>query len=56
MEHRQGATDRGGLEIIVPFSSSLVLGEGDPGAHDGRHLGSFSIAYAVALLVVAVRP
>lgn len=44
------------LEIIVLSVPQLVLGEGDSGAHDGRHLGSFSIAYAVALLVAAVRP
>jgi len=42
--------------IVVLSVPALVLGEGAAGAHDARHLGAFSIAYAVALLVVAVRP
>lgn len=42
--------------LIVLSVPALVLGEGDAGAHDARHLGAFSIAYAVALLVVVLRP
>ena len=44
------------IEIVVTAVPNLVLGDGDTNAHDGRHLGAFSIAYAVALLVAAVRP
>lgn len=44
------------VEIVVMAVPNLVLGEGEANAHDGRHLGAFSIAYAVALLVAAVRP
>lgn len=44
------------IEIIVLSVPALVLGEGEARAHDGRHLGAFSVAYAVALLVAAVRP
>lgn len=44
------------IEIIVLSVPALVLGEGEARAHDARHLGAFSIAYAVALLVAAVRP
>ncbi|MGB8861626.1 MAG: zf-HC2 domain-containing protein [Ilumatobacteraceae bacterium] len=44
------------IEIVVLAVPALVLGEGETRAHDARHLGAFSIAYAVALLVVAVRP
>lgn len=44
------------IEIIVLSVPALVLGEGEARAHDARHLGAFSVAYAVALLVAAVRP
>jgi predicted anti-sigma-YlaC factor YlaD len=44
------------IEIVVLAVPALVLGEGEARAHDARHLGAFSIAYAVALLVAAVRP
>lgn len=44
-----------GLEVIVVSVPSL-FGEGASDAHDARHLGAFTIAYGVALLVVAVRP
>jgi len=44
------------VEIIVTAVPNLVLGDGESNAHDGRHLGAFSVAYAVALLVAAVRP
>jgi predicted anti-sigma-YlaC factor YlaD len=45
------------LEIVVVALPGLLFGDGDPGAeHSARHLGAFSVAYAVALLVVAVRP
>jgi predicted anti-sigma-YlaC factor YlaD len=45
------------FEIIVFSVPSLVLGD-DQGAaaHTARHLGAFSIAYAVGLLVVVARP
>jgi predicted anti-sigma-YlaC factor YlaD len=43
---------------IVSFSlPALVLGdEHDTSAHAARHLGAFTAAYGVGLLVVAVRP
>jgi predicted anti-sigma-YlaC factor YlaD len=43
---------------IVAFSlPALVLGdEQDTGSHAARHLGAFTVAYGVGLLVVAVRP
>ena len=43
-------------EIIVLSVPALVLGGSSDDAHDARHLSAFSIAYAVALLVVAMRP
>jgi predicted anti-sigma-YlaC factor YlaD len=44
-------------EIIAFSLPALVLGdEQDTGAHAARHLGAFSAAYGVGLLVVAVRP
>lgn len=43
-------------EIAITAGPALLLGRGETDAHDARHLGAFSIAYAVALLVVAVRP
>lgn len=43
------------LEVIV-FSVPDLLGSGSQSAHDARHLGSFSIAFGVALLVAAVKP
>lgn len=44
------------LEVVVLSVPALVAtGEGSA-VHDGRHLSAFSIAYGVALLVVAVRP
>lgn len=44
------------LEVIVLSVPALVAaGEGSE-VHDARHLSAFSIAYGVALLVVAVRP
>ena len=39
-------------EVIILSAPSLF----DAGNHDGRHLGAFSVAYGVALAVVAVRP
>ena len=44
------------VEILVLSVPALVLGDGTAGGHEARHLGAFSIAYAAALLVVAVRP
>ena len=44
--------------LIVVFSvPALVLGdEQDTATHAARHLGAFTAAYGVGLLVVAVRP
>lgn len=45
------------VQIIVLSAPALVLGdEGGSSAHTARHLGAFAVAYAVGLLVVAVRP
>jgi predicted anti-sigma-YlaC factor YlaD len=45
------------VSIMIQSFPALVLGEeGDTGAHAARHLGAFAVAYAVGLLVVAVRP
>lgn len=45
------------VEIIVLAVPSLIATPGSGGAaHGSRHLGSFSIAYAVGLLVVVARP
>jgi predicted anti-sigma-YlaC factor YlaD len=44
------------IEVIVVSLPSLVAGDGEVDAHDARHLGAFTIAYGVALLVVVVRP
>lgn len=44
------------IEVIVFAAPGLVLGSGDASAHEARHLGAFSVAYGIALLVVAVRP
>ena len=43
-------------EILVLAAPALLLGDGEVNAHDARHLGAFSVAYAVALIVAAVRP
>lgn len=43
-------------EILVFAAPALLLGDGDANAHEARHLGAFSVAYAVALIVAAVRP
>jgi predicted anti-sigma-YlaC factor YlaD len=40
------------IEVIVLSVPSLF----DSDNHDARHLGAFSVAYGVSLLVVAVRP
>jgi predicted anti-sigma-YlaC factor YlaD len=39
-------------EVIVLSAPALFDGDN----HDGRHLGAFTVAYGVALAVVAVRP
>ena len=45
------------IQIAVLSLPSLVLGEqADTPTHEARHLGAFGVAYAVALLVVVVRP
>ena len=45
------------VQILV-FSVPSLAARDEHGlaAHDSRHLGAFTVAYAVALLVVAVRP
>lgn len=45
------------VQIIVLSAPALVLGD-EAGAdrHEARHLGSFAVAYAIGLLVVAFRP
>ena len=59
---RQHAAVRGLLTavamLIIALSlRALVLGdEHDTGSHAARHLGAFSAAYGVGLLVLAVRP
>ena len=46
-----------GAEVIVFALRALVLGDdSDSSVHAARHLGAFSIAYGVGLIVVAVRP
>lgn len=45
------------VEILVFSLPALVLGdEQETSAHSARHLGAFTVAYAVGLLVVVVRP
>jgi predicted anti-sigma-YlaC factor YlaD len=44
------------LEVIVVSVPSLMASDAHTNAHDTRHLGAFTIAYGVALLVVAARP
>jgi predicted anti-sigma-YlaC factor YlaD len=45
------------IQIIVLSAPALLLGsEAGVTAHNARHLGAFSIAYAVGLMVVTVRP
>ncbi len=44
-------------QILVLATPALVLGDdGVSSPHDARHLGAFSIAYAVGLLLVVQRP
>jgi predicted anti-sigma-YlaC factor YlaD len=45
------------VEIVVLSAPALVLGrDGSVSTHAARHLGAFSVAYAVGLLVVVARP
>ena len=45
------------VEIIVFSLPALMLGdEQGTSTHAARHLGAFTVAYGVGLLVVAVRP
>ncbi len=45
------------IEIIAFSIQPLVFGdEADTSAHVARHLGAFSVAYGVAMLVVVIRP
>jgi predicted anti-sigma-YlaC factor YlaD len=45
------------VQIIAFSLPALVLGdEQDTGSHAARHLGAFTLAYGIGLVVVAVRP
>ena len=45
------------VEILVFSLPELVLGENqDASEHSARHLGAFTVAYAVGLLLVVMRP
>jgi hypothetical protein len=45
------------IEIIALSLPALILGdEADTSDHGARHLGAFTVAYGVGLLVVAARP
>ena len=45
------------IEILVFSLDDLVLGdEAQTSTHSARHLGAFTVAYAVGLLVVVARP
>lgn len=44
------------IEVIAVSFPMLLTGDGEAAGHDDRHLGAFAVAYAVGLLVVAVRP
>jgi predicted anti-sigma-YlaC factor YlaD len=45
------------FDVIFFAIRDLVLGsESDAGVHAARHLGAFSVAYGVGLIVVVVRP
>jgi predicted anti-sigma-YlaC factor YlaD len=46
-----------GLQIVLFSIPALVLGqESGTTAHSARHLGAFTVAYGVGLLVAALRP
>jgi predicted anti-sigma-YlaC factor YlaD len=42
--------------VIIVVSVPALFGEEGPSVHQSRHVGAFSIAYAVALLLVVIRP
>ena len=45
------------VQVFVLSAPALFLGhESGTNAHAARHLGSFAVAYAIGLLVVALRP
>jgi predicted anti-sigma-YlaC factor YlaD len=44
------------VEVIVVSLPAMLARDSEVSAHDARHLGAFSIAYGVALLVVVIRP
>lgn len=45
------------VQVVVLSTPALLLGhESGSDSHTARHLGSFAIAYAIGLLVVALRP
>ena len=46
-----------GVSVVVLSIPGLFLGEdGTAPSHEARHLGAFSMAYGIALLVIAYRP
>lgn len=45
------------IEALILSVPALILGhDGSGSAHSARHLGAFTVSYAVGLLVVVVRP
>ncbi|MGD9798758.1 MAG: zf-HC2 domain-containing protein [Acidimicrobiia bacterium] len=44
------------VQIAVLSLPSLLLADGGTAGHDARHLGAFTVAYAIGLGVVALRP
>ena len=45
------------IEVLVISMPALLFGEEDStSAHTARHLGAFTVAYAVTLLIVVIRP
>jgi len=44
------------IMIVIASLPELLFVGHEPGAHEARHLGAFTVAYAVALMVVVVRP
>ena len=41
---------------VIAFSVPDLLGSGSESAHDARHLGAFSVAFGVTLLVAVLKP
>jgi predicted anti-sigma-YlaC factor YlaD len=42
--------------VIIVVSVPALFGDEGPSVHESRHVGAFSVAYAVALLLVVIRP